>query len=176
MTGSVTFTPVETDYIAAVRANYLHRLAARRFWVRAALAIACAVAVLAGVVFVFDGDRNAVMVASLSGGIGGAIGLLVCIGIAFAMLPRRTARLFRQQRTIHQRFDYSWTDYGLSFRSDTASGETPWSDFRGWRETGPAFLIYMNDSLFQFLPRRALTPEAADDLRATLEQSGLPIY
>ncbi|MDF0488134.1 YcxB family protein [Sphingomonas sp. H39-1-10] len=175
MTRSVTFTPSEADYVAAMRANFVRAIRRRRVIFRVTIA-ALVFAAIGAAIGLADGGILWAVPYALGGLTYGAILFAIIYVSSYLLLPRRAARLFRQQRSIHQSFDYRWSEDGLEWSSPQGSGRFPWTDLHGWRETKPAVLIYMNDTLFQFLPQRAFTPEAVADLRATLERSGLPIY
>lgn len=175
MTGSVTFTPSEADYVGAIRANFLFAVRRRRT-LRPIAIIALVFAALGAGLGLIDGSPAWAAAYAVGGLLYGLVLFALIYLTSYLLLPRRAARLFRQQRSIHQSFEYRWTDTGLEWSSVQGAGRFPWSDLHGWRETKPAMLIYMNDTLFQFLPQHAFTREAADDLRATIERSGLPIY
>ena len=175
MTGSVTFTPSETDYVGAIRANFVFAMRRRRTLRPIAITALVFAAIGAGVGLT-DGSPAWVAVYAFAGLLYGAVLFGLIYLTSYLLLPRRAGRLFRQQRSIQQSFEYRWSDAGLEWSSAQGAGRFPWSDLHGWRETKPAMLIYMNDTLFQFLPRHAFTHEAADDLRATMERAGLPIY
>jgi len=172
MTGSVTFTPTETDYVGAMRANFVLAMRRRRTLRVIAITLLVFAAIGAGVGLI-DGSPAWYAAGGL---VYGAILFALIYLTSYLLLPRRAARLFRQQRSIHQSFEYRWSDACLEWSSAQGTGRFLWSDLHGWRETRAVTLIYMNDTLFQFLPQRALGADGAADLRATLERSGLSIY
>ena len=176
MTGSVTFTPSEADYVDAIRANFLCAMRRRRT-LRPIVIIALVFAAIGAGLGLIDRSSPAWTAVYALGGLAyGAVLFALIYLTSYLLLPRRAGRLFRQQRSIQQSFEYRWSDAGLEWSSVQGNGRFPWNDLHGWRETKPTILIYMNDTLFQFLPQRVFTPEAADDLRATLERADLPIY
>jgi hypothetical protein len=94
------------------------------------------------------------------------------VGLGFLLLPRRARKLFRQQRTLHHEMSFSWSDGGSEWRRGSSVTDTPWADYHRWMETPETFLLYVNDILFHFVPKRALDSVQADDLRATLAAQG----
>lgn len=99
---------------------------------------------------------------------------IVCVA-AYGLMPRRAGRLYRQQKTMHQSFHYRWTDEGITLRTPTSEGRYDWSQVHRWTSGRTALLIFFNDQLFFFLPRRVLGTEGVADLIATIERAGVPL-
>ena len=173
MPGEVTFQPTEADYISAVRANFLCAL--RRPRALRNFAIITALGGIAGVAIGLLDGLDGVLAGLAGSAYGAVVWASICLG-TLLLVPRRSARLFRQQRSIHRIFTYRWSDDGLECAFEANHLRTPWSEFSGYRDTGTAMLLYTNDSIFQFLPHRALDGEASRDLRDTVARMAVPRY
>lgn len=176
MSGRISFTPDADDYVAACRANFL--VAWRRPLVLRRFAIVVSVFTVLGAAFGWYTEREIVptLIVAAGAGLYAALLLSLIMGITLLLLPRRTRKLFAQQRSIHRRFDYGWSDEGLEASSDLGNIRRGWDEFHGWRRVPSAFLIYHNTQMFEFLPLRAMTGEQAEDLRATMIRSGPPLF
>jgi hypothetical protein len=171
MAGQARFRPDATDYVAATRAAWLDSLWSRRFAVRIALIVAIATAV-GTVIFAQDADFGTMVSAIAVIGAGVLAWLAAVLGLSFLLIPRRSRKLFQQQRTLARDFDVEWTDQHLAFQSDISSSTIAWPDYYKWREGRDTFLFYLNERLNHFLPKRALTPEQIIDLRNTAATFG----
>ncbi|MBA2933333.1 YcxB family protein [Sphingomonas sp. CGMCC 1.13654] len=174
MAGTITFTLTEQDLIAARRAQFRRRTRSR--WALAYYAILLVVIWVAifGINVVTDGGwGDAARTASLfCAMILGPITLLMLLG--YGLTGYQVRRLFRQQRSLREEMQASWTDVGLDLRSVVVTASMPWSDFHGWKQAEMGFLIYINDYSCHIFPRRAFTDEQWADLEGTLVRSGLP--
>jgi hypothetical protein len=176
MSGRISFTPGAEDSSAACRTNFL--AAWRRPAALKRFAIVIGVFAVLGASFGWfnEQDMIAALIVAWGAALYAVVLLLLIMGITFLLLPRRTRKLFAQQRSIQRRFDYGWSDEGLEASSDLGSVRRGWREFHGWRRGPSAFLIYHNDQLFEFLPLRAMTGEEAEDLHATLTRVGPPLF
>ncbi|WP_304559830.1 YcxB family protein [Sphingomonas immobilis] len=164
--------------VAATRANYLW-LIRRKPALRAGVIIAVCAGIGSALEPLLDknGQPPLTMPLFFIAGfmVGASLWGLLCL-LALAQQPARARRVFRQQRSIHKPFVYSWSDDGLEWTSASGGARFAWNELHGWRESPATFVIYSSESLFQFLPRHAFAPGMEDDLRATLVRSGLPVY
>ena len=176
MSGRISFTPEAEDTTAACRTNLL--AAWRRPAALKRFAIIIGVFAVLGALFGWFNERDmiAALIVAAGAALYAAVLLLMILGTTFLLLPRRTRKLFAQQRSIQRQFDYGWSDEGLEASSDAGNTKRGWQEFHGWRRGPSAFLIYHNDQLFEFLPLRAMTGEEAEDLHATLTRCGPPIF
>ena len=176
MSGMIGFTPDPDDYVAACRANFL--AAWRRPSALKRYAIGIGVTAVLGGAFGWFAEREIVpaLIVATGAGLYMALLLLVILGLTFLLLPRRARKLFAQQRSIHRRFEYRWSEDGLESSSDLGSVTRAWSDFHGWRRAPSTFLLYHNAQMFEFLPIRVMTGEQAEDLHATLARFGPPAF
>lgn len=174
MPGEVRFTPTQNDYVAAPRLHYRKQVLARKFWGRLTLvtfgiAIASALALS-----IFGVEFLEVVPIALFGATGGGIGLLIIVVGNYLLLPRRSRRLFRQQRSLHRETTFAWDAISGCWSSDNGNSRTKWSDYHAWAEGSATILLYLNDQLFQFLPLRVFAQDQLEDLRATLCAAGVP--
>lgn len=163
---SVSFTITAEDYASALRLHMRRHWATRigpKLFAAAVLA-ACLLAVaLTG----FDS-------AWTSASIGGLIGLVVLLLLSyFFLLPRHAYKIHGQQKTMQYPVEASWNGEAYSASSTNVSGTTPWLDYYGWSADDKMILLMQSPVLFQMVPRRALSPEQAQDFIEHLERSGL---
>lgn len=170
MADGFEFKPIVEDYIAVAQGSFIRGLRRRRFIVRAAC-----IALIGGIVGAGIGilGRGIVTITEVLFGISAAILWLatLLIGI-FALMPRRSRRLFRQQRALDRVFSLTWTDERLAFKSDTSMSDMSWSDYHGWFETKDVFAFGLNEQLYHFAPKRAMSVAMIDDLRRTAQIIG----
>jgi hypothetical protein len=167
--GEIVFTPTEQDYVAANRA-YLRRNIRRR------LPLAVAVATLTIYMLQSLSLGGFAPWTSLVASIG--IGIVIALAMWFGpelILARAAARLFRQQRTLHNEFQYRWSDEGLAHESPNGQGRIAWKDMYRWHDGETVFLFLLNARLYLFLPHRALSATEREDLRATATEFGPPL-
>ncbi len=167
MAGQFAFTPIADDYIAVARGSFLRSLTRRRFLVRMGILLLIGAAAGAAMDFLDTGSVS-IGVVLLGGGMV-LCWLAVILTVAFVFTPRRARRLFRQQRALDREFSFAWTDERVVFRSDTSMSDMPWSDYHDWFETEAVFAFGLNEQLFHFAPKRAMSAAAIDDLRRTAQ-------
>ena len=172
MTGSVTFTPSKADYIAATRVHLMKQLTSRRFIVRMTilgLGLWGAVTLLG---FVLDGELLGAAAIGLLSVMSGFAALGIIIGGNILLLPRRSGRLYDQQKSLHRMTEFSWDETGTRWVSDTGDTRHPWNEYHRWTVTKDVVLLYLNDHFMHFIPRRVLG-SASDDLFATARYAGV---
>ncbi|WP_417584557.1 YcxB family protein [Pelagibacterium sp.] len=109
-----------------------------------------------------------------SAAIGGLIGLAAMPPlIYFIALPYRAKKVFAQQKTLHAPIAASWSEDGFTANTSSMGGTIAWNQYFGWSEDQAVFLIMQSQQLFQMLPKRAMTNQQIEDLRAHLVRSGL---
>jgi hypothetical protein len=174
MAGEISFQPAEMDYLLAARAFYRQQVRSRRFLGRLAmLAGFVSVLVVGGVLLLGAGVHEALM-SGIAGALSGLVALIPCLGLNYLLMPRRVGRLFRQSRTQHHVTTFGWSDEGAWWKSPESQQKSPWSRYHRWHETRSVYLLYLNDQLYQFVPRHVLTAEQALDLTDTIKASELP--
>jgi hypothetical protein len=103
----------------------------------------------------------------------GAVWLLI---VRYVLLPWRSRRIYRQQKNLHQEFEYSWDESALTVTGKSGYNTTPWHDFLKWRESANMFLVYRSDIMFNMLPKRFFSDASLiDDFRSALETGISPI-
>lgn len=164
MAGQTRFRPDIADYIATTRAAWLGSLWSRR----SATGIAMLFVIATTIVTAISANQGGVTFSDIAMiGAGVFAWLAAFLGLSFLLIPRRSRRLFLQQRTLACDFDVEWTDSHLVYRSDISGAAIAWPDYYKWREGRDVFLFYLNERLHHFVPKRALTPEQIVDLRHT---------
>jgi hypothetical protein len=81
----------------------------------------------------------------------------------YVALPRRTRRLFRQQKALQRPYEMVWDADEIRRTSETGNTRIPWSDILKWREGNRMFLLYLSDVTFYIIPKRAFANETAID-------------
>ncbi|MGU3389414.1 YcxB family protein [Sphingomonas sp. M1A8_2b] len=163
MADGFVFKPTVEDYIAVSRGSFLRALRRRQFklWVICVPLVAGMVGVAIDI-----GDSGRVSIPAFLYGVGAGILWLTAVWTAiFALAPRRARRLFHQQRSLDRTFSLAWTDERLTFKSDTSMSDMPWSDYHGWFETRDIFAFGLNEQMYHFAPKRAMSTAMIDDLR-----------
>ncbi|MGK6319075.1 YcxB family protein [Sphingomonas sp. DT-204] len=174
MAGRIEFTPDADDYYRAQRTWAVRYLRSGRHWRRVGILLVIGAWVVWGVMSQVERDQRVAAIVSVAAVIGGIVGVLIANAIGLLLLRRRSARLFAQQRTLHQPWRYDWNDEGDHWLSPTTEMRVAWRDYVAWTESPTGFLLYLNDMLYHFLPRRAFTDQQAADLSATLIAHGPP--
>lgn len=173
MAGEITFTPSEKDYADANRDWFRANLRRPRPWIALVLLVLFSAAIGGGVTWL-DGNGEEVAATAIGFALLGSFVFLLVYVATYLTLPRRTRRLYRQHKTLQQPWTYSWSEAGLGV--DTANGRTlhPWPDFHRWLVGRRTVLLFVNDQLFFFLPRRLLDDSSVDELRSLAGAATVP--
>ena len=100
--------------------------------------------------------------------------ILVVVGAFYlfertVLLPRRSRRVFSQQRNLQTPFRIEFSEEGVACRNDTSTTNQPWAHYVKWKEDAGYFLFYYSDVMFQILPKRFLADSnTSDELRTLL--------
>jgi hypothetical protein len=157
------------DLIAGYRLNFLSALKGRKVWVR------CAVLTIllgAGSAFLFADDLG-IAIGALIGVAYGALLLSVIWLTCFLLLPRRARRIFAQQKALHDPIAIEWSEALITIGSNRGTTTFEWSDFVRSLENHEIILLFQSDAVFNFIPKRALSPEQAASIIAHA-RSGIP--
>lgn len=158
----ITGTIEQADFLAAQRLHYRYD----RKRILAYGGLAAAAAVLGAVAWSFD--QHVIYSALWGGAIGGVVGDAAC---RFVWAPWRSRRVYKQQRSLHESFQYRWNNQHLSCESASGSARRPWRHYTKWKEDESVFLVYHSDALFEMLPKRwFVRPEQARDFRKHLQR------
>ena len=173
MAGEITFTVSEKDYADANRDWFLGNLKRPRPWIAFGLLALVSAGVGGGSAWLDGKTEEAGSMAAGFALLGLLVALLVCLATYLA-LPRRTRRLYRQHKILHQPCTIGWTEAGLSI--DSANGRTlhPWPDFHRRLVGRRAVLLFLNDQLFFILPRRLLDDTAVEDIESLAAAEAMP--
>ncbi len=141
------------DYLAA---NRLHGGLTRQFLVFAA-------GILAFGVMPYVGGRRVDFIPDVLTPVAVFVAfvLAVILGTRYLYLPRRTGRLYAQQKSMQRPFAMRWDEDNVYFDSEEYSARTPWSDFSKWREGKDIFMLYLSDVMFRIVPKRDFPDENA---------------
>jgi len=168
------FTPQASDYGELQRIVFRQQLRSRRFVRRlSVLLLGAAIIVAIMMIAVGESAASAIGLAIVSAAFG-TVGLFIVLAGTYLLVPRRAARIFRQQRTLHHPMRTSWSSEGLVLTTPHGETRYPWRELHGWAEGSGMVLIQASDLLCYFVPKRCLDSASLDDLRATLADSGLP--
>ncbi|MDQ2878759.1 MAG: YcxB family protein [Pseudomonadota bacterium] len=173
MAGTIRFTPTEEDYVAALRLHFVRGVQAHQFWGRLGLVVVTVAVVATGAIWALGDDLFNAGLSAVISALAGCACLLLIIGGNFMLLPRRSRRLFRQQKSLHHETRFAWSDSDGRWTSERGNTHTRWDEYYRSTEGGSTILLYLNGQLFQFLPHRAFDPAQIEDLRATLVSAGV---
>ncbi len=171
----VTFTPVAEDYVAMQRAVFARAIRSRRFLGRLAGLLAFALMAGIAVLIVLDGDVTMESVEAIGSGI--AIGfafLAIIVGGTWLLIPRRARRLFEQQRSLHHEQHVTLKSDGFRLASVRADSFFPWNELPGWQVSRNILLIFSNDMMAYYIPRRAISDTQVSEAVAILTAAGVP--
>ncbi|HEY1136306.1 MAG TPA: YcxB family protein [Xanthomonadaceae bacterium] len=105
---------------------------------------------LLGVAIASFGWRMAGMVV-MGAALGGFAGNVV---LHARRLPGTWTRLFEQQKSLHERFTYSWDETGLTVSTPLGQAKRPWAHFIRHEEDAGSLLLYHSDAMFELIPKR----------------------
>jgi hypothetical protein len=155
----------ESDYL---NANHLHR---RNGPVRR---------LLTGLAYLVLGVEALVMVGFFipSRFWAGMIGMLILAAILgvyyYVYIPGRVKKIFQQQKELALPFRIQVDKNSARFENEIESGQRPWKMFVQWKEDQHLIILYLPGADFILLPKRLLTPAAADFIRGQLLAHKIP--
>src|SRR5713226_8076234 len=143
----VSLTLTADDYVAA---NRLHIRSCYRS--RRALA-GFALAALGYLIFLaiayLDRWGTAELVALNAGA---AAFVALWMASYFLYVPIATRRTFRNHKTLHHPYTYSWSETGFTVANVSGEWRVAWSDYLKWREDAQVFIFYQAPRLFNMVP------------------------
>jgi hypothetical protein len=105
---------------------------------------------------------------------------LVCLGLALFFLAWDHAardwmvrRQFRQSQGMRSQLRFRWDDQALWIDTDRSQARYDWSQFYRWKRSRTSLLLYRDAGFFIFIPRRAVSDDAFDDMAAALKAAGV---
>lgn len=97
---------------------------------------------------------------------------LVYLAVMFGVvMPIRTRRIFRQQKTLQAPFEIELTDDAFQGSSVHGSLQLPWKDFHKYKQNERLILLYQSDALFHMLARRWFTDEQWSEVQGILARN-----
>lgn len=66
-----------------------------------------------------------------------------------------------------------WSRDTITFQQENGYQKLTWTDFKHWNEDETVFVFLRTGPIFYPVPKRDLSPQQLDDLRARLEQAGV---
>ncbi len=105
---------------------------------------------------------------------GAFVVLFVCYLVAYLMLPRRTRKLFAQQRLLHLPQNFEITDNAILLESELYNTKVPYDLVFKWAENSAVMAVYHSDQTFQIFPKDIVPASAIDAIRANLIVAGRP--
>lgn len=162
---TIAFRYAEDDLAAANLAFYrakLGRPGVRMLWLVVLLWIAGIAA------FALSAMNMTMPVAILAGLTFGLLTLVLIHLINIRYLRRYARRNFAQQRSLADEYTFIWNAQGFESRSDRGSQQVDWLDLHLWSETDDLVMLYLAERLYIAIPKRALSAEQADEIRAYL--------
>lgn len=101
------------------------------------------------------------------------LGLFSCLAyptwrlaLHYWLLPQISRHYYQQAAVLHEPITVAWGTHGLATQSRMATTSMPWSAYIGRREDDAILLFFQTDVLYQFIPKRALSAEQVQQLRA----------
>lgn len=151
---TIRFRVTAADVAAAQRAQLLWRMRRPRFYVAPVGA-----GLLAVWVAVAGSEQPAAEDVLL------ALGMVVALygalyALSFALLPGAARRQMKARAPLREEWTVEITEAGLVARTASVETRNAWSTYVAWSRNERVAIVYQSDQLMQFIPVRALTPEA----------------
>jgi hypothetical protein len=90
--------------------------------------------------------------------------------IYYVLIPWRTRRIFKQQKTLHDPVTFTFTNEGMHAESKRGNANLVWDDFFKWKVNTKTLLLYHSSAVFNMIPARAFpTPEEFLSFQALVE-------
>jgi len=108
----------------------------------------------------------------------GAVTIAVAAGITGVnalLTPRRSRRLYQQQRALHEPFELRWSGESFELSSGSGSGRHPWNHFVKAVEDRHSLMLYQSDLLYNLVPKRVVDETSLASMRAALHGAGVPL-
>lgn len=167
MAGEVAFTPTVEDYQEACRAHFMDAVRRPRFRWRWAIILVVFFIIGSGLGALL-GPVDQAWIMGLAYLVLGIILIPIMLGVTLLLLPRKAARLFRQNRLQALEHRFTWNNEGAAYQTDKAYTRIEWGDYHRTCEGRRTFLLFVNDQLYQFVPKRVLTAAQIEEFRALL--------
>src|SRR2546428_7228240 len=92
-------------------------------------------------------------------------------------VPRRTRRLYSQERNLQLPFESVCTERGIEWTNPNGRTQLPWSHVIRWKEGDTLSVLSQSDLVFNMVPKRCFAqPEQVEAFRSLLtERLGPPV-
>jgi YcxB-like protein len=101
-------------------------------------------------------------------------GWLVCsiaVGIAMYEVPQfNVRRAFRANPSAHGEVVLTISDHGTETSFATGRTQLQWRAYTKYREYAGFFVLYVSPARYSWIPKRAMSSQQVDELRALLRQ------
>jgi YcxB-like protein len=87
------------------------------------------------------------------------------------LIPRGVRRLYEQHKELQAPFSHEITPEALVTNNEFGNINRPWGHFAKWREDQNILLLYLTDVQFVPIPKRFITAEQLEALRARLQEN-----
>jgi YcxB-like protein len=103
----------------------------------------------------------------------------MAISLFFLLIPflsiRKQKTLYAKSNALHGRLTLDVDDSGIQFGGPITSAKVAWAYFGKFFEDERAFVLYQeNETIFNMVPKRALSADQVAGLRQYLEQNVRP--
>jgi hypothetical protein len=146
----LTFTYHRAEYLRAIRRYYKDRM---RIPVDLILAM-CLIGL--GIFIIYSGEYSFLGILSIIVG----IILLLLVGYALFVLP---ILIYASQPKLKQKYDLSFTDAGIGFRTEAINSKLEWSLYNKWIVDNEFYILYHGKRELSVIPRRAFQNSSQDE-------------
>ena len=92
------------------------------------------------------------------------------------MLPWKTRKIYKQQKSLQEPYESELTDDAYSFASIHGAATMPWSMFHKYKISKDTILLYQSDAIYHLFPKRWFTEEQFAEFQSILQKHlGQPI-
>lgn len=165
---TVNFTPCESDLVEANKLWFRSEL-----WRRGNLLFYLAGAFVFALIashFASDAGFDPGVPAAALGIVTWVVAVALIQGYYRLRLPRRAREQFAQRKSLHDAVQLSWSEDGIIMEAASGHSRHGWDEFGTWSESAEIFILFFEDRLFTFVPKRVLSTSDIDGLRSRLRQ------
>jgi hypothetical protein len=91
----------------------------------------------------------------------------------YVLLPSYTRRVFKQQKTLHDKIVFDFNTEGMRAEALHGASHVPWSHFHKWKANGRVLVLFQSDLLMNLVPLRALSDSASREALLALVENGV---
>ena len=107
-------------------------------------------------------------------GAGFTVLLLILVVQYWVLLPRQSAKVFRESVKLHEPQTMRVDEVGFEITQPSAHANYGWGEVAKWDETGDFFGIFPNRATAYIVPKQQVDLALIDYARAKLIENGLP--